>query len=91
MFIYFSSATGLNEDYVASMFYYLDLTTNDSVPKWCDTIYRSIDCDNTTLNFLAKFAVDYSLTLFTPFGVSSTPSRTDIFIEECGMHIHNKD
>ena len=87
--MYISSATGLNKGFLLSTWYiYLDLTTNDTLLKWCNTIgyVRSINCGNTTLSRLAMFEVDTSISS-TPFSVSSTPSKTDIFVEECGMYI----
>ena len=84
--MYISSVTG-NWEYITSNFIrYLevDLTTNGTLPKWCYevTFVRSADCSNSTLSSLAKFEV-YPLTLFT------SSSRTDIFIEACGMYMNH--
>ena len=82
----FSFVTGSS---IAFISWDLDLTASGTLPKNCYEmdIVRSANCSNTTLSLLAMFEVNSS----TPFTVDRSPSKTEIFIEDCGMWIINTD
>ena len=66
---------------------YVDLADVELPIKLCNniTIPRSVHCSNTTLRFLLLFQVSqFSTNIF----INSSPSKTEIFIEECGMYVY---
>ena len=71
-----------------SDYYYVDLANSTTPLKLCYkiTILRSVHCSNNTLRFLSSIEV-YLLIIDFEFTLNSSPSSTEIFIEECGMYM----
>ena len=78
-----------NRDYEPfSMEYYVDIdyAGDGRILQLCYdiTIFRSMHCSNTTLSFWVWFEVS----LFAEsFIIISSPSRSQVFIEACGMYV----
>ena len=80
------SATVSHRDYYELLFpnsEYVDLANRTTPLKLCYNI-TILRCGNTTLKFLSLLRVDQ---VTAKFSLISYPSRTEIFIEECGAYM----